>query len=273
VSDARPPLSPQGAAVLSALLGHRAPLDAVTPPLAALLDAAAARAEPLESAALSRALRATPRTRLNGGEPPRALRRLARRWRPDEDRDTAPREASDLQRLAPDGVLSPDALEAMRALDTERARIAAEIVQAVDTARRAEQRRVRRTLMATRALVERVRLEAQRDAVDLALALAERLFVEDPTARAAWAAWLDAAVQTAAARIGPRTLLTAHMHADDVPLWSERLRHLGVQVLSDHRVNAGDLWLSSSEGALDLRRATVLQAVLAGAAAARGGAP
>jgi len=272
VRDAPPPLSPQAVAVLSALLGHAAPRDAVGAPLADLLERAAVRAEPLESAALTREARAPSSTRPRGGEPPRALRRLARRWRADEF-IAGPPAAVDVQALAPDGVLPESTLEALRTLDAERSRATAERVQAVETARRDEPRRVRRAILATRAVVARAQAEAQRDAVTLALALAERLLGEEPSAHAAWASWLEAAVRAAAARIGERATLTAHVHADDVARWAERIGGLGVEIRGDARVQAGDLWLSSSEGALDLRRSTVLRAVLARTVARYAGPP
>jgi len=276
VSDRPAPLSPQGVAVLSALLGHSAPRDAVTPRLAGQLEDAAAQGEALERAAFTRAPQGAPGERPQGEALPRALRRLARRWRPDAPPAGVPEAVApadlDVRLLAPEGVMSAATLEALRALETTRAQWAAASAQAEEDARRREQRRVRRALLATRALVVRAREDAQREAIDLTLALAERLLGEAPLARAAWNTWLEATVHAAAARVGERAPLTVHVHADDVQLWSERVGHRGIEVRADDRVSPGDLWLSSTEGALDLRRATVLRGVLARAAAAHTGA-
>lgn len=276
MSDRPAPLSPQGVAVLSALLGHSVPRGAVTQHLAEQLEDAAARGEALERAAFTRAPQAAPSERPQGEALPRALRRLARRWRRDAPPAGGPEAVAsadlDVRLLAPEGVLSAATLEALRALETMRAEWPAASAQAEEDARHHEQRRVRRALLATRALVARAREDAQREAIDLALALTERLLGEAPSARAAWTAWLEATVHAAAARVGERAALTVHVHADDVLLWSERVGHRGIEVRADDRVRPGDLWLSSSEGALDLRRATVLRGVLTRAAAEHTGA-
>jgi hypothetical protein len=265
-----PPLSSTAAATLAQLQARR-PFDAsVTPEVEAALLEAATDPTTLEALVLARP---NPPRASTGGGSPRFLRRFERRL-PARGSDPTVANAlvpPDPTRFAVGGVVAAEVAAHLRAAEACSKGAQAAVARARAEAVEGEKRRVRRALRATRRIVARAQATATRDAVELALALATRLLGESPAARAAWTTWLEATLRAADhgpgenAQSTPSGELRVYVHPDAHAEWSARLAGSALTVVADPRVEPADVWVSTPDGVLDLRRDTVLRGVLAAA--------
>ncbi len=259
-----PPLSPTAAATLAQLQARR-PFEApVTPEVESSLQEAARDPTTLQALVLSRPLAPNAETSKTA---PRFLRRFERRLSPPGPGAT-PTNAflpPDPERFAVGGVVAAEVAAHLLAAEACSKDAQAALAQAREEARAGEQRRVRRALRATGRFAARVKADAARDALELALALATRLLGESPTARAAWTTWLEATLRAADRASTPSKEVVVSVHPEAHGAWSARLAGTALTVLADPRVHPTDVWLSTPDGVLDLRRDTVLRGVLAGA--------